>query len=840
MTILSSRRLRSRTQRRILNWLEDYSGSLTEISTALRIRTPHTSLALSELRKRNLVHRDDMHGIRGAIHSITEDGRDIIEQDRLSLYKKYSGNLEQDNDGIVLESKGTELLLCYHKNTPVSLLSLPLDPFNLDNVGSENSTGTEGVIWASVIANSLRWYSASELRQITPPSELAAGTLDAWLQREDSFALLRAKLFKPANQWNVPPGTKFNTPRRGDYQLPSELTNGSQVIGRIIGSDKSISWDSRLHAHLNSDIDVNLLINSFSTNACVLRKNVVKPDVSVLPIGCLYDWLKLRHKRLSKDRLQAKYEDIKHTIESSSVNGLSVVIQKEISKDFGYCDWTNEIPKNIEISNLTIDGLKSIILHIRANYDNPYVIEWDFDSKPNIEFLEHLLRDDNCRLLVTRTGEAVDISSCLGRLTSLPELAMARLSLQNQHSLDIELSNKSKNVIEIAHSVYPNDASELLRSFQNGIWDLSSMSSSSGEFKHRDEVWQALHKYPEGNEEWANRIEATNPLAAWIATPPKDRLSRWVRISQKLDGDWADLMEIKTLSLDLLLSCINHASDKWRLAAIREISNHFLLDNQTIVETKKFGVNHTDSIATATAILLICDKLSDEFSEIVKSCIDEWLDSPLFANEVLEALFKRDENGDFDRFDVHSKVMLASKIHPVDSILYNWGKYVSVQQNVEPITNDLMRSFMSLLPYQWWCGNSADWLISQLSNSSGRRWLAEQEIPWPALIFRLNGELWGPPSLQQRFARKIPDSDDLLYIPIMQHSIAKNSLMDVFDLVSKSEDSNYRITPRTHPKLVYLLQDIKNWPNFSVDVIREGDPRIGALIYGISYHKNTI
>jgi hypothetical protein len=147
---------------------------------------------------------------------------------------------------------------------------------------------------------------------------------------------------------------------------------------------------------------------------------------------------------------------------------------------------------------------------------------------------------------------------------------------------------------------------------------------------------------------------------------------------------------------------------------------------------------------------------------------------------------------------------------------------------------------MTLLPFQWWCGNSANWLVSQLSSSSGRRWLANQEIPWPALIFRLDGELWGPPGLRQRFIRKIPDSGDLLYIPIMQESVAKDSLMDVFDLVSKSEDANYRVTPRTHPELVYLLRDIKNWPDFSVDVINEGDSTIGALIYGISYHKNTI
>jgi len=764
----------------------------------------------------------------------------MLEQDRLSLYQNYSANLESDYDGIVLESKDTELLLCYQKNTPISLVALPLDPFSDDDVGSENSSGTKGVIWASVVPNSLSWYSTKELRKITPPGELGRGTLDAWLQKKESFALVRARLFKPTNQWNVPPGTRFNTPKVKEAQLPNELSQGSHVIGKIIGTENVVSWDSRLHAHLSSDIDINLLINSFSDNACVLRKNVIKPDVSVMPINCLYDWLKLRHKRLSKERLVAKFEEIKSTIYNQSINALSVALQKEISKDFGYCDWVDEVPKNIEISNLSLDGLKSIILHLRASCDYPYIVEWDFDTEVNLEFLNHLIRDNNCRLLVTRRGESVKIDSSLGRLVSLPKLAMARLTLSNQHFLDLELTHKSKNIVEVAHSVYPNDGKELLQSYQDELWDLTLMSGTSDDFRFRDQIWQALHKYPLGDEEWANKIETTNPLAAWIATPSENRPSRWVRISEKLDGNWSDLMAVDRISLNLLLSSINTASDEWRLMAIRAISNHFLLDNQTVVETIKSENKSMNSVAIATAILLICDKLPLEFSEIIENAIDEWLDSPFFASEVLEALFRNDGNDNFDRFNVHSKVMLASKIHPTNSILYNWGKYVSVIQNLDSISNEMMRVFMTLLPNQWWCGNSANWLVSQLSSSSGRRWLANQEIPWPALIFRLDGELWGPPGLRQRFTRKFPNSGDLLYIPLMQDSVAKSSLMDVFDLVSKSEDANYRVTPRTHPKLVYLLRDIKNWPDFSVDVISEGDPTIGALIYGISYHKNTI
>jgi hypothetical protein len=172
------------------------------------------------------------------------------------------------------------------------------------------------------------------MRKISPPSELGRGTLDAWLQKKESFALVRAKLFKPTNQWNVPPGTKFKTPNVNEIQLPNELSQGSHVIGKIIGTENVVSWESRLHAHLSSDIDINLLINSFSDNACVLRKNVIKPNVSVMPINCLYDWLKLRHKRLSNERLVAKFDEIKSTIYNQSINALSAGVTKRNIQGF--------------------------------------------------------------------------------------------------------------------------------------------------------------------------------------------------------------------------------------------------------------------------------------------------------------------------------------------------------------------------------------------------------------------------------------------------------------------------------------------------------------------------
>ena len=129
VTFLSKTRIRSRYQRQILGWLTDNSGSVSEISKSVDIRTPHTSLALSELRKKGWVHRDDNYGIRGSIHSITELGRIRLEQDRLELYTKYGNKLDDSYDGVLLESSGGELLLCYQKSPPNSLIALPIDPF---------------------------------------------------------------------------------------------------------------------------------------------------------------------------------------------------------------------------------------------------------------------------------------------------------------------------------------------------------------------------------------------------------------------------------------------------------------------------------------------------------------------------------------------------------------------------------------------------------------------------------------------------------------------------------------------------------------------------------------
>ena len=180
VTLLSNKRIRSSYHRRILSWLIDSGGSVSQISKSLKIRTPHTSLALSQLRERGLVSRNESSGIRGALHKITKQGRKRLDEDYLALYKLHASNSSQNHDAIVLESKGPIIILCYVKNPPKSLICLPENPYlDQDSVGKD-SNGSMGVRWATVKPSSINWYSRITLEKFQPPNKSNRCTIEGW------------------------------------------------------------------------------------------------------------------------------------------------------------------------------------------------------------------------------------------------------------------------------------------------------------------------------------------------------------------------------------------------------------------------------------------------------------------------------------------------------------------------------------------------------------------------------------------------------------------------------------------------------------------------------------
>ena len=156
---MSEKRIRSSHQRRVLNWLLDGSGTVSDIAEALKLRMPHASLALRQLRERNEVSRDEQGSIRGAKHRLNEAGRARLIEDSLARARQLVTSRPVGAEGIVLSKEGPHVLLGYVKPPSSKLLSLPDEGITQEDRTSRISNGRGGGRWAVQRTEDTRWYT---------------------------------------------------------------------------------------------------------------------------------------------------------------------------------------------------------------------------------------------------------------------------------------------------------------------------------------------------------------------------------------------------------------------------------------------------------------------------------------------------------------------------------------------------------------------------------------------------------------------------------------------------------------------------------------------------------
>ena len=141
---MSKGRIRSNYQRRVLNWLLDGGGTVSDVAGALTLQMPHASLALRQLRERGDVLREDQTGIRGALHFITQQGRLRLELDALARLKDAPLNAPPLADGILLGHDGQHVLLGYVKPLLSELIYLPQQGVQATMTPGNDSNGNKG------------------------------------------------------------------------------------------------------------------------------------------------------------------------------------------------------------------------------------------------------------------------------------------------------------------------------------------------------------------------------------------------------------------------------------------------------------------------------------------------------------------------------------------------------------------------------------------------------------------------------------------------------------------------------------------------------------------------
>jgi hypothetical protein len=177
----------------------------------------------------------------------------------------------------------------------------------------------------------------------------------------------------------------------------------------------------------------------------------------------------------------------------------------------------------------------------------------------------------------------------------------------------------------------------------------------------------------------------------------------------------------------------------------------------------------------------------------------------------------------------------AAETHPEKSFIRLWAKAIQTTQRNEPWILEDVRTLMEDIPQLWWAPYASQWLISQLNSSSGRNWLSEQPIPWPALLAQPKGQRGGLPGTQHHHPGYNLSTDDLMPVKLLQPGEGTDSLNDLFDMTYALEQGLPVPTSNTHPEAGWLVQPVESWPTFPPEVIDEGDSSIGLLLYSRSF-----
>ncbi len=678
VTMVRSNRIRSTHQRRVLDWLADGGGTVTEVSNALSIRVPHASAALKKLRESGDVVRDEAN-LRGSRYRLSSQGLSKLEADGLArLEDLVHWPPPPGAAGIVLAREGSMMLLGYASQPAGPLLGIPDRPMDQESGVLQTSNGNVGESvswrWAVQRGEGPIWWDLDTMRRTNSPSQSSPTTLTAWMERPKVMGIVRARLLDESIPWPVSVGSWFSSLPQGFWpDLPQVLQDGESVIGRAGNSGPLVSPRGSIHAVLGRRVDRSILVTNMSTNStCVVDGNLIGIPASPLPYGILRYWLGLVHPRLSSISLESKYSRLIEDIKSRASNSLT----RKVLRDFPGREWTGKSNSVIDTRHLSQNGGEATLIFALEEIESPIIIDWRWK---HVSSLDRLALDHRCRLIISDAME-LDVPF---KIHATGALGKYNLEMPGRIQIPISTSQDSQKPHDWQA---PRNPDELQRGKATSVKNADSEDEA---------LWLAC-QLAEGDDVWADKHESSFPLASWIATTPEMHSSRWRRIGNRIDPVWAALADLSTFDDDELSE----------LALNDDNALSVLVDRLRRIPLSNLTRNPT-SASVATAILL-----SREWFEDLPDVVDLWLSQPLRASEVLR------KNWNFPEI---SRLVEACAQHKMllESDTFNREQILAIMEDVH---------------FSLWRNKSRAWLTNCLSSAMGRSALSMLGLPWPVIL----------------------------------------------------------------------------------------------------------
>ena len=681
--MVRSNRIRSTYQRRILDWLADGGGTVTEVSKALELRVPHASAALKKLRESGDVARDD-HNLRGSRYRLSSQGLSRLEADGLARVEELvRWPPPPGAAGIVLAREGSMLLLGYASKPAGPLLGLPERPMDDESGVIENSSGNEGASnswrWAVQRGDGPTWWDLDTMRKTSPATDSSPMTLTAWMERPKVMGVVRARILEESKPWPLGVGSWFASLPSGHWpELPQVLRDGDESIGRAGNTGPEVRPHGGIHARLGRRIERSLIVRTIS-NKClkIIDGDLLSKTEIPLPQEVLRHWLRTIHPRLSEESIAEKYSKLVSDITSSSSNTQT----RKVLNDFPGRTWSDDSGSIIDTRSISQRAAVAVVNFALENSELPIMLDWRWP--PNLNILNRIASDSRCRMIICETPDV--------------GLPFKLTSSSGNGKFDLEMPGRLHLPISVDSEVpIPNDwtppssPSEIIRGN-------STIANNAG--TELEAIWQAC-RLADGDEPWADRHENLFPLASWIATPKDCQAARWRRIGERLDPIWASLAELTDFDSETIAD----------LALVDRNALRILTER---IRNNPLSILSLDLKHPAIASVIL---LSEEWIEESLDVIDAWLTQPLQVSDVLRLNWNNSNISRLVEACPHHKLLLK-------------------QDNFD---REQMLGIMEDVHFSLWKKYSVPWLLNCMSSSLGRDALSVLDLPWPAILYDEN------------------------------------------------------------------------------------------------------
>ena len=851
-------RIRGSYRRRLLDHLSDGPSTVTGCSKAVGLRLPHASAELKRMRAEGLVQSDSGPGQRGAKQHLTAAGWQVFIGDELARLSESRVDLIPEHAvGKLLAKDGPQLLLAYTK--PLSSPLIPM-PWSADFSQSDQasiSSGTQGVkdgyVWAVAREAEVRWYDLETLEQVSTPTwDQSTSSLSDWVEPSPVIGLVRARLLDPRQSLKLAIGSWFGEPPiEGWPDLPMPMGESeSWTLGTAHESAPPLQSQCPICAILPDRLSTTTLLSAASSGALVIAEaSLLGRQGDVLPLSILESWINRAHPRLSQTERRHRLQGLTQAIRKGRRKRSGNIRVEESTWRRFQSDWPNrQWSEKTEVENTIIDvqGLSSaawlslIDWSLSRQETTPVVLQYPPDQHDTGQ-LHSIFQDPRTRLAILSGEPEESLAYPTLRPDPIRPLSWYLLKLAGDVELPCKVTHRPPPSFTSPPPLWnpPTTASSLqevvlaAKIAAGGSAPPNATEESSEEMR----MFAASLRYPEGDADWADRIEAVDPLAAWIACPEENRWALWRRQGIRLGSEWIPLLQVEEVPIEYLAEVAGTAPYDWQESAhnhlVQRIRNEddLALRLRTLIDSHNFS-DSASAWLTSTLLSQVAwlpSELTDDLARWAPNSISKSLPSNIIP--ALIGLNWLSSQGALD--DTWVKKVEDSQRS--SQLIHGWTSLLSIVREERTPTIEEIRE-ITTLPLEWWAPFSPLLLNTITDGTGGRDVLIMEKIPWAAALFRPIGELHTipgigdvehpgcPSDLVSRLERILQgvDFDEEL------HGFAE--LTDIINALKSILLGTKPVVGKIHPMVGWLLQPSELWPAFTASEIISGDSEISTRL----------